>query len=130
MQPPDKAEKRVPRLIDAASEKVGGQNKMARSIGYTRSEVSQWHTGKRACPVEAQALMAHIAGLDPQEVLAYALIERHAGTPKGEQLLTALGKGLLATSAAAFLSTYASAVWAGSHLIRCIERLNRKRYSY
>lgn len=83
---------RVRTLIHAASAIAGSQNKLAKSIGYSSSEVSEWATGSRACPLEAQVLMAHLAGFNPQEVLAHAMIERHANTPRGEKLFTALGK--------------------------------------
>lgn len=115
---------RVQSLIDAASERVGSQNKAAQAIGYTSEEISMWRTGRRKCPVEAQALLADLAGLNAQEVLTYAVIEKHANTPKGEKLLSALGKGLLHTIAGASCAISASADWASSHFIRCIERLN------
>jgi len=103
-------QERITRLIDAATDKAGGQNAMARRIGYTHSEVSQWRHG-RPCPVEAQALMAELAGLDAHEVLAYAIIEKHRDTPKGERLATVLGKASSAIKRAGFFALCVSAAW-------------------
>lgn len=118
---------RIKTLIDAASMRVGNQYRMGRHIGYSDAEVSMWKAGARSCPPEAQALMAEAAGFDVAEILAIAIIERHANTARGEKLLSALGKVLHQEHAAAFIATSASAVWAltdgGSYLIRCIEVL-------
>jgi len=102
---------RIEQLIHAASARAGGQNAMARAIGYTPAEVSQWRHG-RPCPIEAQALMADLAGLDPHEVITYAILERHSGTPKGERLETVLGKALHAIAVVGFTYTCAAVLWA------------------
>jgi DNA-binding transcriptional regulator YdaS (Cro superfamily) len=118
---------RIKALIDAASVRIGNQYRMGKLIGYSTAEVSLWKAGARPCPPEAQVLMAQAAGFDPAEVLAIAIIERHANTTRGEKLLTALGKALHPERAAASLITSASAVWglteAGSYLTRCIQVL-------
>lgn len=103
--------RRIEGLIDAASDRAGGQNKLAKLIGYSKQEVSGWRTGTNTCPVEAQALMAHVAGLNAQEVLTHAVIEKHAGTERGARLETVLGKALLHTVAAAFFAITASGIW-------------------
>lgn len=58
--------------------------------------MSAWRSGSRACPVEAQILMAEIAGLDANQVMQEAIIERNAESERGEKLkevLQATGKG-------------------------------------
>lgn len=102
---------RIQNLILVSSAIFGGQNKMARAIGYGPGEVSEWANGRRPCPLEAQVLMADAAGLNAQEVMAYAIIERHANTPRGEKLLSALGKVSRAAGVAASCFISASVVW-------------------
>lgn len=116
---------RIGKLIDAAAVKLGSDCAVAKATGYTRQNVSNWRHGQ-ACPVEAQALMAAAAGLDANEVLTYAVIERAAGTKRGERLAEALGKGFAATSAVVFGSTFGNADW-GSSFIRCIETISRRQ---
>jgi len=115
---------RIKQLIDLASASVGGQNKLARNIGYSSAELSQWHTATRPCPIEAQALMAQVAGLEPSEVVAYAMIEKHADTPRGEKLASAMGKRLGAIGVAASGAIYASGDSASEYLTRCIDVLS------
>jgi transcriptional regulator with XRE-family HTH domain len=111
-----KPEERIAKLINAAAQLYPSENQLAQAIGYTRSELSQWKLGKRACPVEAQVLLAAVAGLDAEEVLAYALIERNADTARGEKLLTALGKGsgFMSAAKAGLLGIFASVALAFS----------------
>lgn len=112
-------------LIDAAAEICGSAYKLSQHIGYSRNEVSQWRNDKRPCPIEAQVFMAQIVGLSVDVVMREALIERHANTPRGEKLVTALGKGLMGAGA---LSTTlllgndasASSLNAAVDLLRCI----------
>lgn len=87
-------------LIDQASKHAGSDGKLAASLGVTRMVVSDWRHGRRTATPADQALMAHIAGLDPVQVLARATVEAYEGKPKGDQLMRALGKALLATGAA------------------------------
>jgi hypothetical protein len=118
---------RVHALIDAATEICGNAYKLSKHIGYSRNEVSGWRLDKRACPLEAQVFMAQIVGLDVDQVIHDALIEKHADTPRGEKLLTALGKGLMSAGAVALITVSASDVSASSpiavvDLLRCIFR--------
>ena len=87
-------------LIDAASSIAGNDAKLAAALGQHRSKVSDWRKGRQACPPEMQVLMAALAGFDPQATAARALVEKHEGTPLGDQLMRALGKALRATGAA------------------------------
>lgn len=86
-------------LIDRASSVAGSDNKLAQTIGTTRQSVSNWRHGHKPVPVEDVALMASIAGLEADKWALRALVMRHEGTEKGDRLLKALGKGLLATGA-------------------------------
>lgn len=88
-------------LIDKAASIAGSDNKLAMSLGISRQRLSNWRHGIAACVPADQALMAHVAGLDPVQVLARATVEAYEGKPKGDQLMRALGKALQATGATA-----------------------------
>lgn len=107
--------------------RAGNDNRLARMIDATRMNVSQWRHGKRSCPIEAQVLMAAIANRDVQQEIAAALIEQNANTPRGEKLISALGKGLMSAgglTAITLLGSDASAssFHVGVDLLRCILR--------
>lgn len=112
-------------LIEEASMRAGNDNRLARMVEATRANVSQWRHGKRSCPIEAQILMAAIAERDIQREIAEAVIEQNANTPRGEKLISALGKGLMTASGAALITASVSDVSASSsivaiELLRCI----------
>ena len=112
-------------LIDQASMRAGNDSKLAKMVESTRMNVSQWRHGKRSCPLEAQVLMAAIAERDIQKEIAEALIEQNANTPRGEKLVSALGKALMSAGAVALFTVSASDVSASSSiavvdLLRCI----------
>jgi hypothetical protein len=90
---------RLKTLLEQSSKAAGSPAKLAPEIGYSAQELSMWKRGIRACPLEAQILMAAIAKRDIDEVIREALIERNAGTLRGEKLVSALGKGLMAIGA-------------------------------
>jgi len=94
MPTPDKDHARVRAMIEKAAASVGGQNELARRMGYDKSEVSGWMAGRRPCPPKAQAVLAHLAGLDEVEVLVLATISQETDTDRKEVLLKALGKQL------------------------------------
>ena len=87
-------------LIDRAAAIAGSDYRLAKHLGVPRGHVSQWRHAKRTATPADQALMAHIAGLDPVQVLARATVEAYEGKPKGDALMKALGNVLLATGAA------------------------------
>ena len=87
-------------LIEKASSVAGSDYKLAKELEVNRATISQWRSGKRTCPPEEVALMAKIAGMDPEAWASRALVAKHAGTPKGEKLAVALGKAVLATGVA------------------------------
>lgn len=86
-------------LIDKAAQIAGSDYRLAQVAGISRQQISDWRHGRKACPPADQALMAHVAGLDPVQVLARATVEAHEGKPKGDALMRALGKALPATGA-------------------------------
>lgn len=86
-------------LIDKASAVAGSDAKVARLIGAYPQNISNWRHGK-PCPPEAQALIAHVAGLDPVAELARATVRKFEGDRKGDLLMKALGKASLVTGAA------------------------------
>lgn len=81
-------------LIKAASAVAGSDAKLAKLLGVAPPHVSGWRAGNRACGVEYRALMAHIAGLDVDAVIHESLLQKHANTPLGEKLLSALGNAV------------------------------------
>jgi transcriptional regulator with XRE-family HTH domain len=114
---------RVKTLVHAASARIGSQNRLARALGYTSGNLTEWTKGKRPCPVKAQALMAHMTGLNATEVALWALIESETNPTRQEQLYEALGKGLARAGAVASLAMFSSAASASEvmrYFIRCI----------
>lgn len=73
-------------LITQAIEKTGSGAKLAELLGVPQPAITMWKNGARPCPPEDQARIAAILGADPREALVSAVLERHAGTPKGEAL--------------------------------------------
>lgn len=115
-------------LIDKAAERAGSDYKLAAMLGMQRQAISNMRHGRKTATPEDQALFASVAGLDAMEVLARAMVWKHEGTPKGDKLMRALGKGLLATGAAvASAGASAAAIFSSISpaktvvdLIRCI----------
>lgn len=81
-------------LLEQANEKCGNYSKLAEMLGVSRMLVSQWKTGAKPCPPEEQARIANLMGLNPVEALINAVLERHAGTAKGDELGRVLGEWL------------------------------------
>lgn len=99
-------------LMDKAAAIAGSDYKLAQLLGTGRQSVSNWRHGVVPCPVEVQALMAHIAGLDPVAELARAVVRKHEGTTKGDLLMKALGKASRLTGAVAgFVGAVALAIF-------------------
>lgn len=119
MQVPSRTE-RINKLLDLAKTMSGSDYKTAKLIGVTRMNVSQWRKGK-SCPIEKQAILANLAGLDATEVVSYALIEGAADHAEKERLYTAVGKTLVPTGATGFFVTSDKGDSASSwrELIRC-----------
>lgn len=87
-------------LIDKAAAIAGSDGKLAAMLGEPRQRVSNWRHGHATPQPEDWALLAHVAGLDPVAELARATVAKHEAKRKGDLLMRALGKGLLATGAA------------------------------
>ena len=121
------------KLINAASARAGSDGKLALMLGVPRQHVSNWRHGHRTCTPENMALLAHIAGLDAIETLARATVRQYEGTAKGDLLMRALGKALLATGAViGSAGASAQVIFSSTRnnvidLIRCIEKLNRHK---
>jgi len=113
-------------LIDRAAQIAGSDYKLAQTLGVPRQHVSAWRHGNKTATPADQALMAHVAGLDPVQVLARATVEAFEGKPKGDALMKALGKALLVTGAAVGsagalahqIGSTTSEIW--SRTIQCI----------
>lgn len=87
-------------LIDTASKLCKSDAALARAIGAHKQNVCAWKKGTKPCPPEDVALMAALVGLDSTAWLARAIVQKHEGTAKGDQLMRALGKTLAATTVA------------------------------
>lgn len=87
-------------LIDKAAASAGSDYKLAQSLDVPRQKISNWRHGLKTATPEDQALLASVAGLDPIATMARAVVQKHEGTKKGDQLMRALGKALLATGGA------------------------------
>ena len=97
METVTQASPRLINLIQDAIKIAGNEPKLAEFVEATRHNVNAWKHGTRSCPLEAQILMASLTKRNIDEVIKEALLERNAGTPRGEKLIYALGKvGLLA----------------------------------
>jgi len=97
-------------LLDRAKERTGSDYKTAKQLGVPFQTVSNWRHGRLNPQPEDHALVASLAGLDPEEALIRAVLEKHANKPKGERLLSVLGNALLRTGAVATSLSFASAV--------------------
>lgn len=97
-------------LMDAAAEVTGSDYKTAKALGLTPQRLSDWRHGRQNPQPEDYALLAKLAGRDPEAALVRATLAKHAGTPKGERLLSALGKAWHQTGAVATSLTFAIAV--------------------
>lgn len=114
-------------LIDAAKAKMGSDRQVAIALGIPSQHIANWKSGNRNPQPEDIALLASIAGLEADKWALRALIEKHEGTAKGDLLIKALGKGLLATGAAiASVGAHATLIFGstapdivGSVLVRC-----------
>ena len=81
-------------LIDKAAKIAGSDYRLAKQIGVSPQRMSDWRNGRCTVGVEYRALMADVAGLDVDEVIRDALLEKHANTPLGERLLSVLGNAV------------------------------------
>lgn len=98
-------------LIDKGSVIAGSDAKLARLIGAYPQNISNWRHGSAPCPPETQALIAHVAGLDPVAELARATVRKFEGDKKGDLLMKALGKSSRLTGAiAGFVGAIALAI--------------------
>jgi hypothetical protein len=100
-------------LLDAAKHASGSDYKTAQMLDIKPSRIWEWRNGKVNPQPEDFALVAAIAGLDAEEHLVRAVLAKHADTPKGERLLSALGKGLRVIGEGATLVFFVSAASLG-----------------
>lgn len=63
-------------LIREASAQAGSQNALARAIGDTSGNVSNWASGKRHCPDDKLLKIARIAGRNPIQAALEVYRER------------------------------------------------------
>lgn len=68
------------KTIALAADAIGGQNKLAETVGLTSGNLSDIKKGRRHCPLAVRARIAHIAGLDPKLEMIEALTEELSGT--------------------------------------------------
>ena len=125
-------EKNIVELIDLASKVAGSDSKLAKLIDAHQQHISQWRQGKKPCPPGDVALMAEIAGLDPDTWALRAVVAKYEGTAKGDKLKRVL-KALAATGAAVLSSGVNAATIGYNQLVgmvdylRCIKCKVRKK---
>lgn len=105
----------VETLIDKATENCGSQAEVARRMGVARPRITEWKNGARPLSPEDAALLADLAHYDAREAVVHAVLERNAGTEKGDRLREVLGKVLAVIAAVTlgfFYSSDATAVTA------------------
>ena len=128
---------RIDKLIKLASEKSGTEYKLAQAMGYSQQHFTKWKNGTRPCPIEAQAIMAEIAGLEAMEVVAAALLGRNEGKRQYKALEKGVGKGYATIRGAGGANNGAKASWVFSagllasvvQQTQCVLRLSKKRQS-
>lgn len=125
MQTTEQPSERLKKLMEEATKKAGNASKLAEMIEETRHHVSAWKHGRRPCPLEAQILMASLAGRDVGAEIKAAILERNSGTSRGEKLISALGKGLFLSGVLIASTLCGNDALAASfcHLPRCINHL-------
>ena len=115
-------------LIDKAGRLVGNERKLSIALGIPQTHISMWKSGKKACTPPDRARLAALANEDAVQELVRATLANTAGTLRGDQLQTVLGKWLRATGGAAggvLLSLHNldfGTAWSGApgDLLRCI----------
>jgi transcriptional regulator with XRE-family HTH domain len=100
-------------LLDKAAAATGSDYKTAKALGITPQRLSDWRHGRQNPQPEDKALLASLAGDDPTQALVRAILEKHADTPRGERLRTALGKALRRTGELAITLSFASIAFFG-----------------
>lgn len=80
------------KMIAKAVLSAGSKSKLARALGVSPQSLNGWMTGFRVCVPEDRARIAAFAQEDALQELVRALLEKHAGTFRGEQLKAVLGK--------------------------------------
>lgn len=90
----------VRRLIEKAGTTTGSEYKLAKAMGIPQQMLTDWKAGRRTCTPEDRARLAGFANEDAVQELVRAVLEKHQGTKKGEQLYAILGKPLRQTGAA------------------------------
>ena len=88
-------------LIDKAGKLVGNERKLSIALGIPQTHISMWKSGKKACTPPDRARLAAMANEDAVQELVRATLTATAGTLRGEQLQSVLGKWLRATGGAA-----------------------------
>jgi transcriptional regulator with XRE-family HTH domain len=94
-------------LLDKASEMCGSDAELARKMGVNRQEIYALRKGRTVTP-EVAAELADIAGVDPLQAMADAVIERNKGTRRETVLREILGKAVAAGVAAVLLFFYSA----------------------
>jgi len=112
-------------LLEEAKKKTGSHYKTAKAIGVTPNRLNDWRQGRVKAQPEDHALIAAVAGMNAEEALIAAVLEKHRDTPKGERLVTALGKAMRAAGGAAMLATFGSVAFLGREALEQLTTMYR-----
>lgn len=96
-------------LIDKAAEMCGGQNALAKKLGFSSGTLSDMKHGRKAVSPATAAELADIAGIDVDYAIKLAVLESVKGTRREAKLREILGKGLAAGAVAMLATSYSSA---------------------
>lgn len=126
-------------LMEKARNVAGSYYKLAKLLDMPEQRLSDFRHGRRNATPEDCALFAAIAGVDPIQEMARAVLRKHDGSKKGELLRKALGKPLLATgavlaSAGAHAGLLVSLISGSTaqglaDFVRCISGVNKRQGS-
>lgn len=93
-------------LIDRAAEKCGGQNALAKQLGFSKGTLSDMKSGRKAISPATAAELADIAGEDVEIAIRAAIIESVQGTRRESKIREILSKGLAAGVVAMLATSY------------------------
>lgn len=100
-------------LIDRASKVCGSDSALARRMGIHQPSIAEMRAGRRTITPETAVELADIAGEDPLQAAASAMLERSKGTRREGVLREILGKALVTGVAAMSLFSHSDNATSG-----------------
>lgn len=104
-------------LIDKAAKVCGSYAQLAKYLGTSKQALSAMKQGRREISPETAALLADIAGVDPLQAMADAVVERNKTGPKAERIREILGKATAVGATAMLLFFYGAPLLSATGLL-------------